>query len=119
MEPQSWLVKLLVYGLAVYRVTRLFVYENGPSNIFERLRTWAGTNQNYYETTLLDGRKGKWIVKEGFLGGLLACPLCLSVWISAIAAICLYLKKALFDAMATWLALSAIATVLFNHEGEE
>jgi hypothetical protein len=53
----------LVLGvLAVWRITHFFWAEDGPWDIVIRLRQWAG---------------------EGFLGKLLDCFYCLSVWVSA------------------------------------
>jgi hypothetical protein len=52
---------LLLGILGVWRVARLLYAEDGPWNIFAGLRKWAG---------------------EGFLGGLLDCFYCLSLWVA-------------------------------------
>ena len=57
---EKWFV--LVAGiLAVWRITFLFVMEDGPFDIFHRIRQLAG---------------------DSFFGRLLNCFFCLSVWVS-------------------------------------
>ncbi len=55
-------VRLLLGVLAVWRVTHLFHREDGPSDVFVRLRLLAG---------------------NGFWGKLLDCFYCLSIWVAA------------------------------------
>ncbi len=60
-----WLPWLLIVSLATWRLACLLHAEDGPWAIFDRLRYWAGT---YREP-------------QPFLGQLLGCFWCLSVWI--------------------------------------
>lgn len=53
---------LMVAVLALWRITHLFWGEDGPADIFVRLRRWAG---------------------DGFWGKLLDCFYCLSLWFAA------------------------------------
>lgn len=117
MKPENWLVRLVVYGLAVYRTTHLFVYEDGPFDIFDWLRARAGIGLTYHMESRYEVER-KEHVADTFWGRLLLCPLCLSVWIGGIAAACLFIKNIILDGIATWLALSGISTILFNREAK-
>ncbi len=80
---------VLIATLAVWRITHLFTGEDGPGDIFVRLRRLAGTS---------------------LLGQLLDCFYCLSVWIAAPIAWLLagtWLERALL-----WLGLSGGAILL-------
>jgi hypothetical protein len=80
---------LFVLVLAVWRITHLFWGEDGPVNIFVRMRAAAG---------------------QGFFGRLLDCFYCLSVWI-ALPVACIagtgWLERVLL-----WFALSGGAILL-------
>ena len=80
---------LLITVLAVWRITHLFSAEDGPGDIFLRLRRLAG---------------------RSFFGQLLDCFYCLSLWFAAPAAWLsgdTWLQRALL-----WLALSGAAILL-------
>ena len=81
--------KLILGTLAVWRITHLLNAEDGPWEVFVRLRRLAG---------------------EGFLGQLIDCFYCLSVWIAAPFA--LYLGRTWSERTLMWLALSAGAILL-------
>lgn len=118
MKPENWLVRLIVYSLAVYRATHLFVYEDGPFDFFDWLRARAGVRLACYMKSISEVEREE-RVADTFWGRLLLCPLCLSVWIGGIAAICLFIKNFILDGIATWLALSGISAILFNREAQE
>jgi len=80
---------LLIAMLAVWRITHLFSGEDGPADIFLRLRRLAG---------------------KGFLGQLLDCFYCLSLWIAAPAG--WMLGETWLDRVFLWLALSGGAILL-------
>jgi hypothetical protein len=62
---------LLELGLATYRLTRLLVIENGPFDIFLKLRGAMGA-YDYGN----DGRP------YSFAGELISCPYCTGVWVA-------------------------------------
>ena len=130
MPPLSWPIRLLIYALAVYRVTSLFCHERGPFDVFARLRAWAGirtVTRTEGGSSPLDSSTGQWspafeweeTVAEGFWAELLNCPLCLSVWFSALAVLALYAHKLALDIGAIWLAVAAVSVILFNRFGGE
>ncbi len=61
MNPRVSITSLLIVWLAVWRITHLLWGEDGPGDIFVRLRKLAG---------------------QGFFGQLLDCFYCLSLWIA-------------------------------------
>ena len=61
---------LIVYGLAIWRISSLFVNEAGPGNIFLKLRERVGIQ--------FDGD----MVPETFIAGVLSCVWCFSIWAS-------------------------------------
>lgn len=83
------LVALIVAIIAVWRVTHLLWGEDGPGDIFVRLRRAAG---------------------DGFWGGLLDCFYCLSLWIAAPLA--WVMGDSWLDQLVLWLGLSGGAILL-------
>jgi hypothetical protein len=80
----------LVLGiLTVWRITHLLSAEDGPWDIVIRLRRWAG---------------------EGFLGKLLDCFYCLSVWIAA--PLGYVIGESWLERLLLWPSLSAGAILL-------
>ncbi len=75
--------------LATWRVTHLLAEEDGPGDAVIRLRARAG---------------------ESWVGGLMDCFYCLSVWVAAPFA--LYASRRRREAPLTWLALSGAACLL-------
>ena len=62
--------QLLVVSLAAYRLAVLFVRDEGPIEIFQRLRRWAGVYR---------------VDKRPELARLLSCVSCTGIWTSALA----------------------------------
>jgi hypothetical protein len=80
----------LVLGIfGVWRVTHLLHAEDGPADIFARLRRRVG---------------------NGFWGGLLDCFYCLSLWVAA--AFALGLGNSVTGCLWLWPALSGAAVLL-------
>ena len=80
---------LLLGALSVWRVTHLLQAEDGPWNVMARLRRRAG---------------------DGFLGQLLDCFYCLSLWIAAPFAWAL--GSGMKEKLLLWLSLSGAAILL-------
>jgi len=80
---------LIVSILVVWRVTHLFVFEDGPWDIVVRIRKAAG---------------------ESFWGGLLDCFYCFSVW--AAAPLALIVGETLLERLLLWPAISGAAILL-------
>lgn len=82
-------VELAVAVLATWRVSHLVAREDGPFDLVFRLRRRAGA---------------------GWLGRLMDCPYCVSLWVAAPAA--LWLASGWADGVALWLAVSGGAVLL-------
>ena len=81
----------ILSALAVWRITHLLAREDGPFDLVFRLRKVSG---------------------EGFLGSLLDCFYCLSLWIAAPFAV--LLCGDWITGIVTWLALSGAASLFFQ-----
>jgi hypothetical protein len=86
MDP--WL-RFILAVLATWRVTHLLASEDGPADLIVRFRSRLG---------------------RGWVGGLMDCFYCLSLWVAAPAA--LFITQKPLDWLFTWLALSGAACLL-------
>jgi len=75
--------------LAAWRVTHLLAKEDGPGDIIHKFRLWLG---------------------QSFAGKLMDCFNCMSLWVSAPAA--LFVSLRLSEWFVTWLAISGAACLL-------
>ena len=75
--------------LATWRVTHLLANEDGPADIIFRLRRWLG---------------------DGFIGSLMDCFNCMSVWVAAPLALFVSANPLIW--LVSWLALSGAACLL-------
>ncbi|HLJ62435.1 MAG TPA: DUF1360 domain-containing protein [bacterium] len=82
-------MRLVLAVLATWRVTHLLASEDGPADLVVRLRVRLGS---------------------GFLGRLMDCFYCLSLWVAAPLAF--FVGGGLSDWIITWLALSGAACLL-------
>jgi hypothetical protein len=89
------MVEFLVLALAVWRVSRLIVQEEGPFSAFERIRHRLGVD-----------RQETWWHRG------LACVGCISFWLGQAVAFCLLGATAY--SVCYGLALSAVAVVLMR-----
>lgn len=92
MNTFYWLVLGI---LSVWRITHLLNAEDGPWKAFVRLRQLAGS---------------------GFLGDLLDCFYCLSLWVSLPVAF--FLTSNWRERLMLWLALSGAAILLERTHGQ-
>lgn len=91
MQDFSAWFRLVLAILAVWRITHLLAQEDGPGNLIFKLRKVLGTS---------------------FLGKLMDCFLCLSIWIALPAS--LYVTRSRSDLILVWLAISGGASLLFK-----
>lgn len=130
MPPMTWLIRLVIYGLAVFRLSRLISWEEGPAGIFKHVRRWFGVKTEMaLDTTRIDHVinpiTNEWEsqyvememeVAKSASARFIRCPLCVSVWLGIPAVTCVFLPTLYFDIVASWLALASI-TVLFHKDG--
>jgi len=89
MEHLTFWPRLLLALLATWRVTHLLANEDGPADVIVRIRAWLGNR---------------------FVGKMMDCFNCLSLWIAAPAA--LFVSRQPVEWLFTWLALSGGACLL-------
>ena len=103
--PQMEALHILILGLAVYRGTSLLSAERGPCAMLQWIRVKCGviyTEENGQEVAIANTELSK----------LISCPLCLSVWLGAIASL-LYITLGIAAVwMALPLALSAFSIIV-------
>jgi hypothetical protein len=87
------LITFIIYALAVYRLTQLVIYDEGPYSIFDRIRM-----------TLRIHERNDWI------GRGLTCPACVSFWIGLLLAA--LSARGVVNVILVGLAYSAVAYVL-------
>jgi hypothetical protein len=83
------LMRFVLAVLATWRVTHLLANEDGPADVIFRLRRRLG---------------------DGFIGSLMDCFNCMSIWIAAPLA--LFVSTNPLDWLVSWLALSGGACLL-------
>jgi hypothetical protein len=91
-------LSLLLFALSVWRVSSLLLYEDGPGEVFARVRTRAGADT------------------PGEISGLAqlwSCMWCMSMWVAILLSPLLILGHAGDGIMAV---LSASAVAIFVHE---
>ncbi len=69
------LVRWLLAALTCYRLAQFMAIDDGPCDVFLRLRDWAGAS-----TYGQDGRPAT------SLGRLVSCPYCIGVWAAVLCA---------------------------------
>lgn len=95
----SELFNLLLLSLVCYRLAQLLAYDDGPFDVFLRLRAYLG---GY--TRNEQGRIGSaW-------GRLVTCPYCLGLWIALPLA--LYASGTQWYTLAWWLGIAGLQAFL-------
>lgn len=99
------MLNLLRNGLACYRLARLLATEDGPADVFIKLRSAAGV----YDFGA-DGRPAT------PLGRLLECPYCLGMWIAL--ALAIFPESRVKRVVVDGLAIAGMQTALQSWTGE-
>jgi len=101
------LMELVVYGLAVWRLAALLVHERGPFDVFLKIRKLADI--------VHDENGNAVIVPNTFLGGVLSCVWCASVWIAFFMTIFWNINHDLSLKFSVLFAFSAVAILIEEH----
>lgn len=117
------LINFIILSLATLRLTWLLVNEDGPFNIFGRLRHWSGIRvytelevveiEDYLDTmgfSVNDVELPDKLHKNQFFAQILSCPYCCSVWVGLFIA--LLMPITLLNFLWYGLAFSAITILL-------
>lgn len=76
-------VDVFVGGLAVWRITHMLLWEEGPFKVFFRLRELFSVEHDY------SGAPVSWAT--WFPANLFECAMCMSVWVTGLLAAVFYL----------------------------
>lgn len=90
--------------MAVWRISSLLVNENGPWNIFVRVREWAGIGHDY------NGRAVTF--PDRFFAQMLSCVWCTSVWVSIFMTLFVFTSPYWAFRFAVFLAFSTGAIMI-------
>lgn len=97
--------KLILYGLATWRVSYMLITERGPADMFVYLRSLIGIGHNDDMLPIS--------FPDTFFGNLFSCMYCLSVWVGFFWYCCATLLP---ERWTLWvsipLAVSAIAIII-------
>jgi hypothetical protein len=96
------LIDFIIGIMTVYRLSSLLSYENGPFEIFVRIRRWAGIMHDD------EGIPIQW--PRTFFGELLSCLWCNSVWMGFfwIVAYCIHRDLTIYSSVLLALSTGAI-----------
>jgi hypothetical protein len=105
-------IALICATLAVYRLSFMITREEGPFDVFERLRLAAQTLPSSP-----DGRPNR--LRPHWIARGIACPLCVSFWLSLIAAFLVTQVVGLpaVAAFGLWLPVAGACLFLFQIGG--
>ena len=93
---------LLVLGLATWRISSLFVSENGPLDIFVKFRFIIGVRYDSLSQP----------VGTNFIADLFTCVWCASVWFGLFFAVLWFINADAAIILALPFALSAVAILI-------
>lgn len=98
------MLDFLILSLAVYRLSMFMVYDDGPFDVFQRLRESIGIL--YYDNgEPIEGEYKGW-------AKLLSCLWCVSVWLGFLLAICYALSPSSTVILCSPFSLSAAAMII-------
>lgn len=100
-------MKTILLALAVWRLTSLFVEEDGPFDIFARLRSLIGV---YYDEFSVKQSKNE--IARG-----LTCVWCASIWFGFLASFFSEYSVNIHSFVIVWLGLSGAAIVIDSFVG--
>ena len=96
--------ELIIFSLAVWRISSLFVNETGPLDIFVRIRKLSGIEH--------DEEGIPYLIPHNLFAGILSCVWCCSIWISIFWTVFWFFSPNLSMICAVPFTLSALAILL-------
>ena len=116
-------IEFIVLSLATLRITWLLLYEEGPYEIFSKLRYWSGIRQlheipeeqhaYYIEKMNIDLNNSPYpeiLHQNELLANILSCIYCCSIWVGLGVAILFNIE--FFNLIFYGLSFSALALIL-------
>lgn len=101
---------LVIAALAVYRVAFMVAREEGPADVFDRLRLAAAKLPS---EQVGNRTRAHWIQRG------LGCPLCISWWLALPAALCVSwaLSLPLVAVLGLWPAIAGLCLLMYQIGG--
>ncbi len=103
----EFLVEYILISFAIYRFSRMLAIEEGPFEIFLRLRLLVDPQQ----------KQSNWFTRG------IACPICLGFWVSFIVTLAIrvfYQTDLRLDFLILlWFGLSGLSTYLYMSERQQ
>ncbi len=109
MELDPRLLNLLVLSGAVWRISYMLVFEDGPFNVFGSIREYAGVRYNENYETFVPAYMG---AARRTIAGIFNCIYCMSVWIALLFSVLYFSNQFVSVALAVPFALSAAAILI-------
>lgn len=95
---EYFMIRLVVAGLAVYRLSELITIDYGPFHIFERMRDKLG------RMAAANHNKGLWYQ----MAELLHCKYCTGIWLASAACFFVFIPCVASDIVLTAFAIAGI-----------
>jgi hypothetical protein len=95
-------VLFMSYCLAVWRISYMLVHEEGPYDIFGKLRDLSGISYDVYSD----------LITPNVVSKILVCVQCTSVWVAALLFLLYLININIFTGVVAVFGASAIATIL-------
>ena len=95
-------VLFIIYSLAVWRLSHMLVHEEGPFDIFGKLRDISGLSYDAYSQPITPNVFSK----------ILMCVNCTSVWVSIVLGLLYLININLFTVAVVPFGASAIAAII-------
>lgn len=99
------LAYFLLYVLSLWRLTNLLVYEEGPFDVFKKIRDVVGINPDEVD-------------QKGYWAKLLSCHLCCSLMLSLVTWPFFLASPLYFTLAAGWLGVGTIVILIYKLQGE-
>lgn len=99
------MTELLIAILATFRLVRLLVWDDGPGDVFKRLREKAGIR-------IEEGPPPIKIVEERFWAKFLSCYWCVGVWVGILVTILVAIDSSILDYLLFALAIAGGSAIL-------
>ena len=100
------IAEALIFGLAVWRVTKMITEEEGPYMVFYHIRNAVGAE--------VDGIPATWDEMPAS-GKLFQCPYCLSVWVALLLSVLFFVNKTLYTVIAMALFGSGVTALIEDY----
>jgi hypothetical protein len=105
-------LRFVMYAFAVYRITILLHYDNGPFDVIDWLRAKAGVYEDFEWSP--EGDKPVYRSKNNHIGGILICRFCLSFYVTALFMLAWFSHNHTVESIVLFTALWGLVTFMLE-----